>query len=148
VGVHPIANMPAVIRSHTDSIKSNVDEAVKAVATAGASVIIDSTPVDTSKAVANWKVTHGSPFGGVVGERVASVKGSGAGAARSQMKAEAAGRISMFKSPMPLYIANNAPYIGVLEYGDSKHRPHGMVSKGLQAMRLRASSIRILSRKA
>lgn len=148
MGVHPIASLPSVMAQHVTVIKKNITEAMKDVAAAGAYKIIESTPVDTSKAVANWKVTQNSPFGGVVGERIpGSKKGSGASAARSSMKAEVAGRLELVKSDTTIYIANNVPYIGILEYGDSKHRPHGMVAKGLQAMRTRASSIRILTRK-
>lgn len=137
--------MGRVVHEYTSKIKPNVEEVVKDLSYTGAAVIIDSTPVDTTKAVANWKVAQGAPFGGIVGERVAgSKKGSGSTAAKAQMKAEAYGRIATFKNAVPLFISNRVPYIGVLEYGDSKHRPHGMVSKGLQAMRLRAKSLRIL----
>lgn len=145
MGVHPFSSMPAVMKTQAEAIKAAGIAVVKLVASAGAPVIIDATPVDTTKAVGNWKVTSGNPFQGVMGERVAgSKKGSGASAARSGMKSEAAGRIEAHKQGA-LFIANNVPYISVLEYGDSKHRPHGMVDKGLQAMRVRASSIRILN---
>lgn len=148
MGTYPISSMNSVMQGHATAVHKNAEQALKDIANAGVGIIIDGTPVDTTKAVANWKLTSGSPFAGIVGERVpGSKKGSGAGAARASMKSEAAGRIEAHKGEGPIYFANNAPYIRVLEYGDSKHRPSGMVAKGLQAMRLRASSIRILSTK-
>ena len=148
MSIHPFEKMSAVVKSKTAAMKLAVEKAVIQTATAGSDAIIEATPVDTTKAVANWKVTHGSPFTGVVGERVpGSKKGSGARAAKSAMRAENVGRIKFFKNKVAMYIANNVRYIGLLEYGSSKRKPHGMVSKGLQAMRLRASTIRIFNTK-
>lgn len=148
MSIHPFENMSAVVKSKSMAMKKAVEVGVIQIATAGSNVIIENTPVDTTKAVANWKVTHGTPFGGVVGERIpGSKKGSGAGRARAAMKAENTGRIKFFKNRVAMYIANNVRYIGLLEYGNSKRKPHGMVSKGLQAMRLRASTIRIFNTK-
>jgi hypothetical protein len=145
VGTYPFEQMGAVIQMRTQAIATGVERAVQQIALAGTEVIIDNTPVDTTTAVGNWKITQGEPFGGIMGERIAgSRKGSGAEAARESMKSEAAGRIAFFRNSLPMYLTNNVPYIGVLEYGDAKHRPSGMVAKGLQAMRVRASTVRLL----
>ncbi len=144
MAVHPFSRLNAVIRAYSKAIPPAAEVAAVEVAKAGTNTIIDRTPVDTTKAVANWKLTHGSPNSAIFGERIpGSVKGSGEGAAKASMKAEAIGRARMFKHNVPMFFSNMAPYIGVLEYGDSKHRPAAMVAKGLQAMAARARSLKL-----
>lgn len=144
---YPFDQMPKVVDTFAKGIEAGMDAAVKAVVEAGVEVIADQTPVDTTRAVSNWQVTIGGPAGGEVPPHVpGSVGGSGASAARSVTKSRGRTAMAAYKGAKAAYITNNVPYIGVLEYGDAKHRPSGMVAKGLQAMRLRASSIEIIKK--
>ena len=145
MGVYDFSQLPTVVDSYVKALQVGIDAAVIAIATDGLNAIVDATPVDTTLAVSNWQMQPYTPATGTVGPHVAgSVKGSGAGSARAISKARGRGAIAGYKGPdKSIYITNNVPYIGVLEHGDSKHRPSGMVSKGLQAMSLRARSIRI-----
>lgn len=144
---YPFSQMPTVVNSWKEGIEAGMDAAIKSIVEAGVGTMADHTPVDTTRAVSNWLVTISRPASGEAPPHVpGSVGGSGATAARSTTKARARGAISAYKGAKTAYITNNVPYIGVLEYGDAKHRPSGMVSKGLQAMSLRASSITIFKK--
>lgn len=144
---YPFDQMPKVVGNWAKGVQEGTDTAVRLIVEAGIDTIADHTPVDTTRAVSNWLVTISRPASGEAPPHVpGSVGGSGATAARSTTKARARGAISAYKGAKTAYITNNVPYIGVLEYGDAKHRPSGMVSKGLQAMSLRASSITIFKK--
>src|SRR5436190_590908 len=107
--------MSTVVKSYSRAVTRAGEEAVKLIATDGIVAIVDATPVDSTKAVSNWKVAHGSAFSGIVGPRIPGSKaGSGAGAAKNAMKAEGKGRIKFFKSAVSMYISNRVPYIGLL----------------------------------
>lgn len=142
---YPFSQMPTVVNMVAQGMQAGMDAAVKSIVEAGIETIADQTPVDTTRAVSNWQTTIGSPASGEVPPVVPGSKGgTGASAARSAVKARARAAVSGLKGAKSVYITNVVPYIGVLEYGDAKHRPSGMVSKGLQAMALRASSIQII----
>lgn len=144
---YPFSQMPSVTKSWADAVQAGMDAAVKSIVEVGVETIADQTPVDTTRAVSNWLVTINAPAGGEAPPHVkGSVGGSGAAAARAVTKNRARSAIAGYKGAKAAYITNNVPYIGVLEYGDAKHRPSGMVAKGLQAMRLRASSISIVKK--
>lgn len=145
MATHPFSTMPSVIRKYSKAVPTAMEQVTMDVAKAGTDSIIDGTPVDTTQAVGNWKLTHGAPNPIVFGARIPGSKGgSGAGAARTAMKAEAVGRAKFFKHNIPMFFSNMAPYIGVLEHGDNKHRPHAMVAKGLQAMAARARTAKLI----
>lgn len=144
---YPFDQMPKVVDSWAKGVQEGMDAAVKSVVEAGLDVIADQTPVDTTRAVSNWQVTVGGPANGEVSPHVpGSVGGSGASAARSITKGRGKAAMAAYKGAKAAYITNNVPYISVLEYGDAKHRPSGMVAKGLQAMGVRASSITIIKK--
>ena len=139
---YPFSMMPEIVRKESEAFRKAADVAVVLIAQDGISAMIDATPVDTTRAVSNWQVTKGGPAKGETPPIVkGSVKGSGAQAARNVAKNRAAGKLTGYKSAKTVWITNNVPYISVLEYGAAKQRPNGMVAKGLQAMKLRASSI-------
>lgn len=144
---YSFSEMPSVVEGWAKGVQEGTDMAVRLIVEAGIDTIADQTPVDTTRAVSNWQVTVGAPAGGEVAPHVpGSVGGSGAATARAITKSRGRAAVAGLKGGKPAFISNNVPYIGVLEYGDAKHRPMGMVSKGLQAMMLRASSIRIVTK--
>jgi hypothetical protein len=144
---YPFDQMPKVVATWGEGVKEGMNAAVQSIVEAGLEVIADQTPVDTTRAVSNWQVTVGGPAGGEVAPHVkGSVGGSGASAARSVTKSRGKAAMAGYKGGKAAYITNNVPYIGVLEYGDAKHRPTGMVAKGLQAMGARAISITIIKK--
>jgi len=147
MGVWDFREMPTVVNSYAKAIQRGMAEATRKIATAGSQVIIDNTPVDTTRAVSNWKVYIGKMQAKEVRPIMPGLSGKGtrASAARNLMKAEAAERIKFYKSgTQPIWITNSVPYIKILERGGAKTRPYWMVQKGLLAMRLYASTVQIL----
>ena len=90
----------------------HVDNKIRAATSEVFSNIIQMTPVDTGRARGNWQCTIGSPF---MGE-----DDSG-----SVMKANS---VIPRRAGSVVYLTNNVPYIGKLEYdGHSRQAPAGMV---------------------
>lgn len=142
MGVHNYNQMGSVLRSAAAKTRVLGATIVRLVATRGHEVIVEQTSVDTSRAVSNWRVGVGyAPAGEVSARVVGSVKGSGGPAAKALTISAGRGVIAGYMGPMGIFISNNVPYIGVIEYGTTNRRPVGMVAKGLQAMRIRASGI-------
>lgn len=91
---------------------NHVDNRIRAATSEVFSNIIQMTPVDTGRARGNWQCTIGSPF---VGED----------ASGSVMKAQI---VIPRRAGSVVYLTNNVPYIGKLEYdGHSRQAPAGMV---------------------
>jgi hypothetical protein len=145
MAVHDFSQLAPVMKRYAKSLPGAVEQAVRMIAQPGLDTMIDATPVDTTRAVSNWVVTHGSPPTSERPARVpGSVKGSGEAAAKTAMKVEGALRIKYFTLAIPMFISNLVPYIGVLEHGDSKHAPNNMFRRGVQRMVRTAKTIRIL----
>jgi hypothetical protein len=147
VGVHDFSQFRAVLKNRASAISKIAETIVKIVSTAGAETVIAQTPVDTTRAVSNWRVGLYAPVRGEVGPRVpGSVRGSGAASARAAMTRSAVATINGYKGATSVggvFISNSVPYISVLEHGGVNRRPHGMVAKGLMAMKARARQISI-----
>lgn len=136
--------MPIVLARYAVGIERATEEIVKLIVQPGFNEMVRSTPVDTSQAVSNWVVSHGAPSSGVRGPVTQSIKGSGAGVARSIVMREGGMAIQGYRLNRPMYIVNNTPYISVLAYGGRKRKAHNMVRRGFLAMRARAKTIRMM----
>lgn len=81
--------------------------------------IIKDTPVDTGYLRGNWQTSIGSPITDQI-DRL----DPGASIAAHEARTVAAN----FKNGQPLYMANNADYAGIIEYGSwSQQAPYGMM---------------------
>ena len=90
----------------------HVDDRIRVATSEVFSNIIQMTPVDTGRARGNWQCTIGAPF---VGE-----DDSGSVMKANSVIPRRAGNV--------VYLTNNVPYIGKLEYdGHSRQAPAGMV---------------------
>ncbi len=93
-----------------------------AVAIAVDSRLVEATPVDTGRARGNWLPSIGAP-------RTDEVDARDAAAAVDEA-------VQTF-NPAPefpvMYLANNLPYIGVLNNGSSKQAPAGFVESSIDA---------------
>jgi hypothetical protein len=85
--------------------------------------IVLRTPVDTGRARASWQIGIGKASTFVRGKNYNN-PGGAAGDARQQHA-----NLARFKSGNGnrIFISNNLPYIGALEFGHSDQAPHGMV---------------------
>lgn len=137
--------LPSDLLKFSTSLKGAIEKTVEFIAEAGATAIINSTPVDTTNLVSNWTVTQAAPFTGIRNKLIEnSVKGSGAEAARVLANAQAVAAIQGFSLETPMYITNNVKYVGVVNDGDHRHSPANMVKKGMQSMSVRAKQINII----
>jgi hypothetical protein len=85
--------------------------------------LVESTPVDTGWARANWIPSVGTP--------VADVAGNPGSANKSAADAGAA-EVLRSNGKSPIYITNNVPYIGRLNDGSSAQAPKGFVQKSIE----------------
>jgi hypothetical protein len=81
--------------------------------------VVLKTPVDTGRARANWSPAVGAPTTASYPEKMDKSGGTAIAAAQ-----KAAFDWNCIGS---IYLCNNLPYIGALEYGSSRQAPAGMV---------------------
>lgn len=147
MGVHEFSELPVVMDRYAKSLEGAFQAAARVVAETGLHFFTQGTPVDTNRALSNWRVSIGAP------DRVyvqtfspGATGGKGSGFVTADVMAVGKSQISRWKpSANPtLYVVNNAPYIMKLERGWSAKQPGAFIATGLQAMKLRVSSIRVL----
>lgn len=111
----------------TVQVPSDHTDVVKKVALQVLKGVVNKTPVDTGRARSNWMTAVNAVPENTVDQS--------ANISREQASAESINRgVAVIDSVKPfstVSIANNLPYIGVLEYGGSKQAPEGMVRKTL-----------------
>lgn len=101
------------------ALTAHVETAAKALVLAITANLIKATPVNTGWARANWVPSIGTPYTATAGtEKSVSNADQQAGQA-SVLSYKLAGGL--------LYVSNNVPYIGILNYGSSKQAPAGFV---------------------
>jgi hypothetical protein len=98
--------------------QGNMDKAVRMTVALIAQEIDQRTPRDTGRLVANWQFGKYSPPSGIVNGVELAV-----GAVGKRIAAEAAD----VKAGGEVWIVNNLPYAGRIEYGYSQKSPAGMV---------------------
>lgn len=100
--------------------------------------LIDTTPVDTSKALSSWKATRIAPFPSEVEAYFPGNFGYTATSSRNAAKSDAESNLKNKKPGETIYIVNNADYIADLNNGSSKQAPSGFVemsvAKGRQTL--------------
>jgi hypothetical protein len=149
VGIRDFKDLPKDAKNMGQAIQMAMAEATRRIATVGSEVVIDATPVLTTKAVSNWKVYIGRMQApeqrALFPSRDRSTASSRGAAAKRLKKVESAERIKAYKKgSQPIWITNGVPYIKILERGGAKTRPHWMVAKGLLAMKMYASTVQII----
>lgn len=141
-----LASFGRRIRLLANKVEPGSDRAVIACASAVATELAESTPIDTGRAISNWDASIGpSAFN----YRPAAVPGE-KGSTRSATVAEALGRmlrkIAGYKSGggAAVHITNSAPYIGRLNAGYSSQAPAGFIELAIQRGRAAIRNVRIL----
>lgn len=86
--------------------------------------LVETTPVDTGWARANWVPSIGTPSEGLAGNHKAI---SGAEQAAGTAEVAAYGKIDQG----PIYLTNNVPYIQPLNDGHSQQAPAGFVQAAI-----------------
>jgi len=110
--------------------KSGVDIAVKVAMT----IIGDlayRTPVDTSRAISNWRVSLGSPVKDSIVPHYPGRQGSTYSASAAETVSLAKLILKSKKPGQLIYISNNLPYIRKLNEGSSTQAPAGFVERAI-----------------
>ncbi len=98
---------------------ANVDKKIKDTAKEVLTAVAFGTPVDTSKALSNWKVSVGVPDESVREAFSEGIDGSSQGASLSSVLNKGLQVIESRKPGQPIFIQNNVDYIMDLENGKS-----------------------------
>lgn len=99
--------------------------------------LIENTPVDTTAALSNWRVSDG-PLAAAIAAHVPGSQGSTRGASIAVALAEAEAAIRARRYAKALVIFNTIPYIQRLNEGYSRQAPAGFVEKAILVGRLAA----------
>lgn len=112
-----MANFSADISRFITRANGNMDKAVAQAAVLVAQGVVLKSPVDTGRFRANWVFGKYFPQG-----TVSALDPSGAATI-----AKIAGQVTGVKAGGEIWLVNNLPYAGKLEYGHSQQAPYGMV---------------------
>ncbi len=118
----------ALLRLAEREIPAAVAEASRGLAREVLEGVVARTPVRTGRARANWRVGLARPSEGTLD---ATDREGRATVARG------AAAIALARPFEAIWIANNLPYIGVLEHGSSKQAPRGIVAATLASLAAR-----------
>jgi hypothetical protein len=118
----------ALLRFAEREIPAAVAEASRGLARDVLEGVVLRTPVRTGRARANWRVGLERPPEGVLEAADPDGRTTIAGSVATIARARPFGTI---------WIANNLPYIGVLEHGSSKQAPRGIVAATLASLAAR-----------
>lgn len=92
--------------------------------------LVETTPVDTGWARANWVPAIGTPFIRDLGE--VSATGQNAAAAAATQQGALGGIVAGYKLARgKVFVSNNVPYITRLNDGSSKKAPAGFVQRAI-----------------
>lgn len=97
--------------------------------------LTERTPVDTTKAVSNWKVTRVAPFPADIEAYSPGFLGYTARASIAAARADAQKNLRGVKIGETVFIVNNADYIKELNNGSSRQAPAGFVEASVMVGR-------------
>lgn len=139
-----LSNFARRIRVQANRVEPGVEEAVIECSSAVSRELVESTPVDTGRAITNWDAAVGRV---PIGYRpTAAVPGQG-GDTREANVASALSRmlsaISQYRVGKSVNITNSAPYINKLNAGSSLQAPAGFIEAAIQRGRAVIRNVRI-----
>ncbi|QEG09336.1 tail completion or Neck1 protein [Xanthomonas phage vB_Xar_IVIA-DoCa1] len=112
-----------------------IDEAASKTAVDTAMAIVGDlaykTPVDTSQALSNWRVTLDSPATGTIAPHYPGIQGSSQRASAAETINAAKSVLANKKPGQAIFITNNLPYIKRLNDGYSAQAPAGFVERAV-----------------
>ena len=138
-----LADYAKRIKNIRDQVPGAADLAKKETAKAVLKALVTYTPVDTGQAISNWRVGIGRPEVETRGALAPGVKGSTAGANRSQAYEVGARLIDSAAPGQTVFISNHLPYIGRLNDGYSGQAPAGFVELAEQSGELTVKRVRL-----
>lgn len=132
-----LKQLAARLNKLADNAGNLADETKARVALAIVRQLVFDTPVDTSRALSNWRVGTGSTPAPIP-PYYAGMQGSTRAASAASAIAAAEAAIAANKHASVLAIFNSVPYIRRLNEGSSAQAPAGFIEKAILAGRLAA----------
>ena len=132
----PFSALPFILSRREREYLRGVDKIVRGAAVAGGRRMAEATKVDTGLARSNYQASIGVPNDGVVPPYAPGAKlGRGEQGNLIGVTNQQANTASAWTPTRgaPFFIANNIPYIGILNFGGRNHAPGNMLRMGLQA---------------
>jgi hypothetical protein len=129
---------------HARSVERNAVNAVKDVATAVGPPVVYGTPVDTSRARANWQGSVGQPATGVLFPFPQTPPTEHSGGIIGLRSIDEAAR-NYRGHQNGIYIVNNLVYIGALNDGHSTQAPANFVQSAVLTAVRKVRSVRLIS---
>jgi hypothetical protein len=118
-----------------DKINAGINKAASDIAVKVAETIVADlafhTPVDTSKALSNWRVSLNTPISGNIGPHYPGKFGSSQKLSAQETIAEARLILKVKLPGEKIYITNNLPYIQLLNDGTHSKQPGAFVERAL-----------------
>lgn len=114
-----------------DKIEKQASELAVEVAIRIISDLVMVTPVDTSRALSNWRASLGSPHAGWIGPHFYGERGSTRTSSANEAIAKARIVLRDKKPGQSIWITNNVPYIMDLNRGSSRQNPGGFVERAV-----------------
>lgn len=118
------------IRTIVRALERVTEEAVKKITLDVTANLIDTTPVDTGWARANWIPSIGVPLDRDL-EDIPATPANAAGAAALQGAGTALVSASYTLDQGAVFVSNNVPYIVFLNFGSSRQAPAGFVQRAV-----------------
>lgn len=127
-------------------LEDGLNRVAKEVAVSLIDDLIMMTPVDTSKALSNWRAGQAYPLTDEIDAHVPGNFGSTRGLSASKASGDAKVNISKKEPGVTLYISNSAEYITELNNGSSKQAPAGFVEASVSRAKRTIKSKSVLKR--
>lgn len=143
MATNSLAGLRQTMYATAAQLPNNVNRVMGEVADAIAPVLVYATPVDTSRARANWQASIGSPATGVLFSKPQSppTPSAGGNIAISSIRGVAA---LYAGQPGGIYIVNNLDYIQRLNDGYSGQAPANFVELAVVAAIRSMRNVRII----
>lgn len=126
-------------------IDDDINKAVRKVALAVHKQVVTATPIDVGTARSNWQMTLDAPVSGTIPAYVPGKSGSTAGANVAATLAQGMAAVAGRQSGQDVFIANNLPYIGVLNEGEhSTQAAENFVETAVMAGIKEAQRVKVL----
>lgn len=126
-----ISAFGARMRELGTRVATNADRLVKDVAVVTEVVLVRTTPIDTGRAISNWRIGVGSPAAGIIDAHAPGLSGSTFETNADVTIALAKAEISQYREGQDLHITNNLEYISDLDNGSSVQAPTGMSAQAV-----------------
>lgn len=118
-------------RDHGATVGKNAKLLPKKVALKAHDMLVYTTPVDTSKALSNWRVSVGIPFRSVIPPYFKGTGGSThAASARAAIK-QGKDALAGYEHGN-IFVSNTLNYIGNLNAGSSEQAPPGFIQTAIK----------------